>query len=461
MLSLKFSFTFLFFFISVFLNAQDSLWVNNINIQGNNITKEKIILRELVFQEGDIVTPDKMDMLVQKSRENLLNTSLFNFVTINYTILGNTISFTIDVQERWYIWPYPILEHADRNLSSFIRNQEWSRVDYGIYGLVNNFRGRKEVLKLKLIFGYNNSIILHYFIPYIDKYQRVGLGFEVDYWRNHEIPFDVKNDELEYLKMMDRYLLQTTQASAFLRYRPGLYISHLFDLKYSHVDVDDTISQLNPDYLYDNRNNLELLSFVYSFDFDKRDSKVYPLKGFRFNTSLKKNGLGIFSNYDDLELKAILEQNSNLYSKLYFQMSVFGFLKLQNQKSYFFSEAIGYKNYIRGMEYYVTNGTDYYISKSNLKFEILPQTKLDLNFIPSDKFSKAHYALYLNLFFDTGYVSSSYNMNNFILNEFLYSGGVGIDLVTYYDKVLRIEYSLNKFGEHGIFFHLGAPIIEN
>jgi len=283
----------------------------------------------------------------------------------------------------------------------------------------------------------------------------------VDYWRNHEIPFDVKNDELEYLKMMDRYLLQTTQASAFLRYRPGLYISHLFDLKYSHVDVDDTISQLNPDYLYDNRNNLELLSFVYSFDFDKRDSKVYPLKGFRFNTSLKKNGLGIFSNYDDLELKAILEQNSNLYSKLYFQMSVFGFLKLQNQKSYFFSEAIGYKNYIRGMEYYVTNGTDYYISKSNLKFEILPQTKLDLNFIPSDKFSKAHYALYLNLFFDTGYVSSSYNMNNFILNEFLYSGGVGIDLVTYYDKVLRIEYSLNKFGEHGIFFHLGAPIIEN
>jgi len=113
------------------------------------------------------------------------------------------------------------------------------------------------------------------------------------------------------------------------------------------------------------------------------------------------------------------------------------------------------------MEYYVSHGDSYLLSKSNLKYEIIKQTKLDLHFIPTDKFSKAHYAFYMNIFFDAGYISSSYNLNNYTLNEFLYSGGIGIDLVTYYDKVLRIEYSLNKFGEHGIFFHLGAPIIEN
>jgi hypothetical protein len=65
------------------------------------------------------------------------------------------------------------------------------------------------------------------------------------------------------------------------------------------------------------------------------------------------------------------------------------------------------------------------------------------------------------LFFDTGYANSEHVINSKLTNEFLYSGGLGIDLVTYYDKVLRIEYSLNKFGEHGIFFHLAAPIIDD
>ena len=92
---------------------------------------------------------------------------------------------------------------------------------------------------------------------------------------------------------------------------------------------------------------------------------------------------------------------------------------------------------------------------------MIPQTEFNVKFIPTDKFSKGHYALYVNLFFDTGYVKSEMNINNNMTNEFLFGGGIGIDLVTYYDKILRIKYSMNKFGEHGLFLHLGAPIIGN
>jgi len=461
MLFPKFSVTSLFLFISVFLYAQDSLWVNNINIQGNSITKEKIILRELVFQKGDIVASDKINMLIQKSRENLLNTSLFNFVTINYTILGNTISFTIDLQERWYIWPYPILEHADRNLSSFIRNQEWSRVDYGLFLLINNFRGRKELLKLKGIFGYNNRFVISYYNPYLNKSQKLGAGFDLDYLRNHELHFNVVNDKLEYLKISERYLRETIKTSVFFTYRPQIYTFHFLNLKYTRLSVNDTINKLNEQYLPGNQNQMDFFTLGYSFDLDKRNSKVYPLTGYRFYIMALKDGFGILTNESNSSIESILDIGFRLNKKFYWQSGLLAYTKIENANSFYFSEAIGYKNYIRGMEYYVSHGDSYLLLKSNFKYEIIPQKELELKFIPTEKFSKAHYAIYMNIFFDAGYVNSSYNLNNNILNEFLYSGGVGIDLVTYYDKVLRIEYSLNKFGEHGIFLHLGAPIIEN
>jgi hypothetical protein len=48
--------------------------------------------------------------------------------------------------------------------------------------------------------------------------------------------------------------------------------------------------------------------------------------------------------------------------------------------------------------------------------------------------------------------------NNSLPGEFLYSGGIGIDLVTYYDKIIKINYSFNKFGEGGFFLHFASPI---
>jgi hypothetical protein len=48
-------------------------------------------------------------------------------------------------------------------------------------------------------------------------------------------------------------------------------------------------------------------------------------------------------------------------------------------------------------------------------------------------------------------------MNN-MSNSFLYGTGVGLDFVTYYDKVFRFEYSVNAKGEGGIFIHFIYPV---
>jgi len=442
--------------------VSESNIVSDIEISGNKITKQDIVLRELLFDIGDTIKSNEINNIIELSRENLLNTSLFNFVTVNYEIDSRSyLKVKIDVQERWYIWPYPVLEYTEGNLSTFLKNKEWSRTDYGLFVLINNFRGRKEILKLKSIFGYNNRLVLYYNKPFIDKKKKTGIGFDIDYFRNHEIAYQISNDELVYLKLNDKFARKTLKLSTFLSYRPYIYTNHQFTLRYTNVNVNDSVITLNSDYLYEENKNISFITLAYNFDYDKRDSKVYPLQGFKINSSIIVEGLGLYSEKSTFYIKSAIEDNFRITNRLYFNTGVEGKISFDEFKSYYFSEAIGFKNYIRGMEYYSTLGKNYYISKSNLKYELVPQSAFNLNFIPTDKFSKVHYAMYLNLFFDSGYVNSEFANENILVNDFLYSGGIGIDFVTYYDKVLRIEYSLNKFGEHGLFIHLGAPIIEN
>ncbi|MBU8892671.1 MAG: hypothetical protein KOO66_07815 [Bacteroidales bacterium] len=457
-----------FLILSFHTRAQDydgdpeTFIIQEIIISGNNKTKQDIILRELLFKTGDNLEPYEIEEFISSSKENLLNTSLFNFVTITYEKNeNNSLIINIDLQERWYIWPYPVLEYTEGNLSTFLRNQEWSRTDYGLFVLINNFRGRKEILKLKTIFGYNNRFVLFYSIPFIDKNNKTGIGFDIDYLRNPETAYQINKDELLYIKFQDEFARKTLKLSTFLTYRPYLYSTHMLTLRLSNVSINDTVVSLNPDYLYNSKNDISFLTFMYNFDYDKRDSKYYPLNGIKLKISVVKEGFGLFSEEGTFYFKAFIEDNYKIRNRLYFNTGIESMLSFDKITSYYFSEAIGFNNYIRGMEYYATLGKNYYISKSNLKYEIIPKRMFDLNFISSHKFSKVHYALYFNIFFDTGYVNSDFIINNKLVNDFLYSGGIGIDLVTYYDKVLRIEYSLNKFGEPGFYIHLGAPIINN
>ena len=47
---------------------------------------------------------------------------------------------------------------------------------------------------------------------------------------------------------------------------------------------------------------------------------------------------------------------------------------------------------------------------------------------------------------------------NPMANQMLWSTGMGIDVITYYDMVFRMEYAYIKQGKSGIFLRLTAPI---
>ena len=196
--------------------------------------------------------------------------------------------------------------------------------------------------------------------------------------------------------------------------------------------------------------------------YEQRDLKAYPLEGYYAEIGFLQQGIGLldggkkgvgtidltYSHYEPLQ--------AGWYAAVGFRGKWSGGPGL----SYFNQQGLGFhRDLVRGYEPYVLDGQWFGIVKTNLKYNLLPQRVSRLRFISSERFSLIHYALYLNAFFDWGYVGDRYfSQGNPLNNAWLGGAGLGLDFVTYYDKVLRTEFSLNRKGKAGLYFHLIAPI---
>lgn len=69
------------------------------------------------------------------------------------------------------------------------------------------------------------------------------------------------------------------------------------------------------------------------------------------------------------------------------------------------------------------------------------------------------FRVYLTGNVDVGYVNDRfYFAHNDFVNRWVYGGGLGLDFVFYYNKLVRIEYSINHTGEKGIYLHFDAGL---
>jgi hypothetical protein len=200
--------------------------------------------------------------------------------------------------------------------------------------------------------------------------------------------------------------------------------------------------------------NISFFTLSYLFKHDFRDIQSYPLRGYYFDIGFNKPGLGIL---EDEKLNAFYLLTSYKYfwrlkGRFFGAASAKVKLSSNGFQPYYLERGFGY-------EYYVVDGQNFLLLKANLKYQLVKPTIYKIKFIKTTKFNTFHYAFYLNVFADGGYVHNRYPTPlNDMPNTFLPSAGIGLDYVTYYDAVLRIEYSFNKFGESGIFIHFVAPI---
>ncbi|RAJ85765.1 surface antigen-like variable number repeat protein [Chitinophaga dinghuensis] len=430
------------------------LIVGHIHVTGNKKTRTSIILRELNVVPGDTIYLNNLAETLEENRKQLLNTSLFLNVTANVVNWeGEEADLTFDVWERWYTIAVPILKLADRNFNQWWveKKHSLSRVNIGVKGTQSNLTGRNDNLYGAIQFGYTQKLAFQYSVPYIDKRYRHGLGILFSYSRNREV-----NDSTSFNKQLffrqDNFVRQVYNVGLTYSYRPGINTRHQVTLTYNYEKVADSVALINPNYLGNGRTRAQFLDLVYHVTYTKADSWQYPLRGIHLLGEIGKRGFAGLNDISDVRIRLNAAKYWQLYSKTYFALGLRSQFKFGAEQPYINRQAMGYSDdYLRGLEYYVIDGTCFGIIKSTLRQEVL-STRFRLPVVPK-KFSAVPLRIFVKIYGDTGYTYSKFPGNGDLNNRMLYTGGAGLDIVSFYDTCLRIEYSVNQLGQKGLFLH--------
>jgi outer membrane protein assembly factor BamA len=446
-------------------NIHDTIIIHQIIITGNSITKKGIVLRELNFKANDTLSLAQFSDMLITCKQNIFNTRLFNFVTIDTSFMADTpfVDVRIALVERWYIWPIPYFEISDRNFNVWWETRDFNRLTYGVDLTFFNVRGRNETLRLLTHFGFNQQFGFTYKIPYINNKQIMGIGFGADIELNHELPVFTLNNKPVYMRSNSVYLKKLINGSAELNFRPDYFSTHTFRLTYSWYNFDSVIRTI-PGFVMLAQNVQQFVSVSYLYKNDHRDVQYYPLKGYCLDVEV--NHAVPYETAHNSYVRTNLRIYFQLYNRWYWASGFTGKLCFGKIQPYYLQRGLGYgRDYVRGYEYYVVDGQHFVLFKNNLKFGLLPQRVQKLGFIQSEKFNTIPLALYLNAFIDMGFVFNysgtlpdDKNDGNTLENSFLIGYGLGLDFTTYYDVVIRVEGALNRMLQPGIYLHFIAPI---
>jgi hypothetical protein len=263
-----------------------------------------------------------------------------------------------------------------------------------------------------------------------------------------------------------RIISNTLTSNLFFNYRESYYNTHSVRLTYSRTTMIDEILQFNPNYLSrDGDLEQDFFALTYIFRRDFRDRNNYPLKGFLIDGRLAKIGLGIFNDINQGYAQAHASQYQPLKYNFNIASSVTGYTSYPTFQPYNNMQGLGFaNNLLKGYELYVIQGQHYIMNKTELKKRLFSIEANLGKLMPLKQFRKIPIAAYFKVFFDHGYVQNNLSENSkttvspLLSNRYIYSYGAGLDIVTYYDAVLRLEYSINALNEGGFFINVKSGI---
>ncbi|MGK7391010.1 MAG: BamA/TamA family outer membrane protein [Candidatus Cyclobacteriaceae bacterium M2_1C_046] len=437
--------------------ASPYVTVDNIVLLGNSITKDEIILRELDVQRGQTIYYEDLLKILKEDQQRVTNLRLFNTVKVEPVRLDDgRVLIVVEVTERWYIFPVPIFTLIDRNFNVWWENQnrDLSRVNYGLKLYQRNFRGRNERLKLTMQLGYTRRFGISYTIPYLDESQKHGLIIDADFSENKNIAYKTEGHIQEFFDS-EQVLRSSFRGGAVYVHRGEFFNFHYFSLKYINTTINDTIAALNPNYFLNGQTQQQYFEAYYRFVRDRRDVQAYPLNGHYIDVGIYQFGLGVFNDLSKTDLRAKYTRYFDLNKNWYFSNHTSGYLSLQQNQPYHNYYGLGYSSdFVRGYELYLIEGPKFLLNKSTLKKRILSIDEKINNF-PLRQFRHFPLDIYLKTYLDWGYVENfeNYGDNIRLADSYLVGSGIGLDIHTLYDMVIRLEYSVNRDKETGFYFH--------
>ncbi len=415
------------------LIVADDTWitVDSIEIRGNDVTEDFVILRELTFKPGDRVNGKMLNF----NRERVYSLGLFNFAKV-YAIKDNEfVKAVIDVEESWYIYPIPFVD---------IRDKDLSRTSYGFNLLFKNFRGRNETLQAIASFGYNKFFLLSYFNPLLIPSNDISLLVSMLY----QTPLNqslkaayIHGDDFDYVlssgavtigKRLNQFNeIYGTVGYSYVESPPGSYEG----IMASGTNIDRAL----------------LLGATYVYD--TRDLKQFPNNGIFGKVDLIHKGIvdnRIDYNLLSIDFREYRRMFEDITSKWRFAYShSFGkFIPLYDQAFF------GYEEFIRGHYNDRREGHNSIVASVEAAVPIVKEWDfgLDLPLLPK-KLTSARVALHFNLFYDTGITYN--NKEPLRYSQFDSGWGFGLTMLVLPYNAARFEYAFDEQGNGEFLFGTG------
>lgn len=231
--------------------------VNSILVDGNTLTKEFVIRKEIDFEEGDILTPSK----IEESIRRLQKLSLFNSVEIK------TLEQKTQIADRTVIIKVAERSPGLFNLGAGVTNERLFTLR-GFAGIAyRNIRGTARAISTRAELNYNVADIQFpelkltagYLEPYLLNSRNKG---RVNFTRAMLVDNYVNRTATDSYQL--NFLLEQNLTSHILFTYDVWNISHLRDFL---IKTDETITDLN------------LASTGPAIEFDFRDHPFNPTRG--------------------------------------------------------------------------------------------------------------------------------------------------------------------------------------
>jgi len=438
--------------ISNSIDSSKHFVIRDIYIQGNNKTRPSTILRELPFKVNEEYPLDEILKKFQVTKTQLMNTGLFRKVIVSMkSIDGYDVFVNIEVEERWYIYPMPHLKIVDDSFQEWWRDRDkdMNRINYGFKLNYRNISGRNDKLSVTLVNGYTKQLSARYEGLFLDKDLKWSLNTGFAYGKKKEVNYNTFENKQLFFKYND-FIHSYFRASIDVSYRRAIKTKHTFTLGYYNESVADTVFNLNPKFATNNR-QIRFPELAYKLNYFDVDFIPYPTKGYAAEVLLSKKGFGGPINVWQLTTKG--SGSWQLGQKSFFNLRLLGMIKLPFEQPYITQGFMGGNDvFMQGYEYYSIDGVAGGYAKAAVHRQVLNK-----NFsIPSKRIKRLNdipFKVYAKAFVNAGYAYAPNTHFNNLNNRMLYSTGLGIDIVTFTDFVIKLEWSLNQLGENGLYLH--------
>ena len=428
-------------FLSSFVHAMDedtlfykgnySVVIDSIVIEGNDITEDYIILRELTFGIGDTLNP----VLADYNRERIYSLNIFNEVRLKPFKYKNINYLLISIEESWYIYPIPYVK---------LKNRDWEKLSYGMSLRLKNFRGRNETLSGIVELGYDPSFNFYYTNP--------NLSYQLDLFTSLQFGYsEISNESKIAASLVGTDFKQKLYFGKIIfGKRFGFY--HRLSVS-AGLDYIETPFYKKGISASDQRiDRTVILGFAYTYD--TRDLAQYATNGIFAAIDYEFKGMGI--NNVDYRISYL---DFREYRKIFGDLSGkwrFTARHTNGRVPYYDDSFIGLSERIRGYWNDLKEGNDYYVGSVELNYYILKDYRLNLYFIPLLPNSLLSYRVGLvgELFVDTG--TTRFNGEPLTLQQFNTGYGVGLSLLFLPYMITRFEYAFNEIGNSEFIFDLSS-----